>query len=158
MIPISAQAQGILGPTAESFAVLGGSTVTNTGSTVIDGNVGVTPGTAIVGFPPGTITGTFHAGPLDAFAVQAQNEVTTAYNTLTGEAFTQDLTGQDLGGLTLTPGVYHFSSSAQLTGLLTLNALGQTAPRFDFQLGSPLPTASNSSVQFINRESSDSLY
>ena len=158
MIPISAQAQVILGPAAESFAVLGGSTVTNTGSTVIDGNVGVTPGTAIVGFPPGTITGTFHAGPLDAFAVQAQNEVTTAYNTLTGEAFTQDLTGQDLGGLTLTPGVYHFSSSAQLTGLLTLNALGQTAPRFDFQIGSTLTTASNSSVQFINGGSSDSLY
>ena len=101
--------------TAANFAVLAGSTVTNTGATALVGDLGVSPGTAITGFPPGTVTGgTIHAG--DAVAAQAEVDLTTAYNILAGQAVDQNLTGQDLGGLTLTPGVYHFSSSAQLTG------------------------------------------
>jgi hypothetical protein len=136
--------------TAQSFGVLGGSTVTNTGPTVIHGNVGVSPGSAVTGFPPGIVVapGTIHAG--DAVALQAQNDVTTAYNVLAGMAPTQNLTGQDLGGKTLTPGVYFFSSSAQLTGSLTLNTLGNPDALFVFQIGSTLTTASASSVQFIN--------
>ena len=95
--------------TTQTFAVLGGSTVTNTGSSVLTGDLGVSPGSAITGFPPGIVNGTTHAG--DAAALGAQNAVTTAYNALAGQVCTSDLSGKDLGGQTLTPGVYCFSSS-----------------------------------------------
>jgi hypothetical protein len=132
--------------TAQSFGVLAGSTVTNTGSTTVTGNLGVSPGTAVTGFPPGIVTGgTIHLN--DAAAAQAQSDVTTAYNAIAGTACNVDLTGQDLGGLTLTPGVYCFSSSAQLTGTLTLNALGNPSALFIFKIGSSLTTASSSSVR-----------
>ncbi len=135
--------------TAQSFGVLAGSTVTNTGATSVTGNLGVSPGTAVTGFPPGTVTGgTIHLN--DAVAAQAQSDVTTAYNAIVGTACTVDLTGQNLGGLTLTPGVYCFSSSAQLTGTLTLNALGNANALFIFKIGSTLTTASSSTVQVIN--------
>ena len=140
----------ILG-TAQSFAVLGASTVTNTGATAIVGNVGVSPGTAITGFPPGVVTGgALHAG--DAVASQAHSDLSTAYGVIAGEASppANNLTGQDLGGLTLLPGVYHFDSSAFLTGVLTLDAQGNPDARFDFQIGTTLITASNSAVKIIN--------
>ena len=136
--------------TANSFAVLGGSTVTNTGPSVINGDLGVNPGAAITGFPPGSVTppGTIHAA--DAVALQAQSDVTIAYIDLAGRASNFNLTGQDLGGLTLTPGVYTFSSSAQLTGALTLDFQGNSDALFVFQIGSSLTTASNASVVTIN--------
>jgi uncharacterized repeat protein (TIGR01451 family) len=136
--------------TAAAFAVLGGSTVTNTGPTVINGNLGVSPGSAITGFPPGIVIppGTIHAA--DAVAAGAQSDNTIAYNALAGQVCNFDLTGQDLGGLTLVPGTYCFSSSAQLTGTLTLNAQGNPNAVFIFQIGSTLTTASNSSVNIIN--------
>jgi len=133
--------------TEQSFTVLGGSTVTNTGPSVITGDLGVSPGSAVTGFPPGiVIGGTTHAA--DAVALQAQNDTTTAYDNLAGQACTSDLTGQDLGGKTLVPGVYCFSSSAQLTGVLTLNAGGNPNAVWVFQTVSTLVTASNSSVCF----------
>jgi hypothetical protein len=139
--------------TAQSFGVLGGSAVTNTGATTVNGNVGVSPGTAVTGFPPGVITGgAIHTN--DAVAVQAQNDLTTAYNQIAATPCTVDLTGQNLGGLTLTPGVYCFSSSAQLTGALTLDALGNPNALFLFKIGSTLTTASGSSVTVINGGSS----
>ncbi|HUG89238.1 MAG TPA: ice-binding family protein, partial [Planctomycetaceae bacterium] len=135
--------------TADSFAVLAGSTVTNTGPSVISGDVGVSPGSEITGFPPGTvINGTIHA--TDAVAAQAQSDVTIAYDDLASRAPDADLTGQDLGGMTLTAGVYFFSSSAQLTGTLTLDAQGDPDAEFIFQIGSTLTTASNSSVVILN--------
>lgn len=143
----SVSSKAVLG-TAESFAVLGGSTVTNTGPTTVVGNLGVDPGLAVTGFPPGLISGTFHKG--DNVALQAQKDTTAAYNTLAGQAVTLDLTGKDLGGMTLGAGVYHFSSSAQLTGTLTLDAKGNPNAEFVFQIGSTLTTASNSSVIVIN--------
>ncbi len=144
-----------LGTTA-TFAVLAGSTVTNTGSTVITGNLGVAPGSAVTGFPPGLVNGSTQAGT--AAALQAQKDATTAYNALTAQSCNQDLTGKDLGGLTLTPGTYCFSSSAQLTGTLTLNAQGDPAAVFIFQIGSTLTTASHSSINLINGASSCNAY
>ncbi len=145
---ISGLDQTVLGD-AQSFAVLAGSTVTNTGATTILGNLGVDPGLAVTGFPPGLVTGgTIHAG--DAVALQAQVDTTVAYLALASEAPTADLTGQNLGGLTLTAGVYSFSSAAQLTGALTLDAQGDPNAIFVFQIGSTLTTASNSSVLVIN--------
>jgi hypothetical protein len=139
--------------TAQAFGVLGGSTVTNTGATIVAGNVGVSPGSAVTGFPPGAVTaGAIHSN--DAVAQQAQNDLTTAYNNIASTPCTADLTGQNLGGLTLTPGVYCFSSSAQLTGALTLNALGNPNALFLFRIGSTLTTATGSSVTVINGGSS----
>jgi hypothetical protein len=144
--PVAAQIS--LG-TAQNFGVLSGSTTTNTGATTVNGNVGVSPGSAVTGFPPGIVVGgAIHSN--DAVAMQAQNDLTTAYNNIAATPCTVDLTGQDLGGLTLTPGVYCFSSSAQLTGALTLNALGNPNALFLFKIGSTLTTASGSSVTVIN--------
>jgi hypothetical protein len=135
--------------TAESFGVLGGSTVTNAGATTVNGNVGVSPGSAVTGFPPGTVVGgAIHSN--DAVAMQAQNDLTTAYNNTAAIPCTVDLTGSDLGGLTLRPGIYCFSSTAVLTGALTLDALGNSNARFVFKIGSALSTANNSSVTVIN--------
>ena len=128
--------------TAKTFAVLGASTVTNTGDTILNGDLGVSPGTSITGFPPGSITGTTHTN--DAVAQQAQADTTAAYNALTSQACDLDLTGQDLGGLALTPRVYCFDTSAQLTGALTLN--GSATDVWVFKIGSTLTTATGASV------------
>jgi type VI secretion system secreted protein VgrG len=146
----------ILG-TAASFAVLAGSTVTNTGSSTISGSLGLTPGSSVTGFPPGLVSmGTIQIDT--GVAVGAQNDLTTAYNNLAGLPATDTLTGQDLGGQTLTPGVYFFQTSAQLTGTLTLNAEGSDNALWVFQIGSTLTTASSSVVQVINGGPGDGVY
>jgi len=136
---------------AESFAVLGSTTVTSSGQTALFGDLGVYSGTAITGFygtttndGPGTFIGTSHEG--DAVAGQAQADALTAYNALTTLVSTQDLTGQDLGGLTLSPGVYNFDTTSQLTGTLTLDGVGD----YVFNIGSTLTTAESASISFIN--------
>src|SRR4051812_23646314 len=132
--PAFAQTAPSLG-SAQSFAVLGGSTVTNTGPTTITGDLGVSPGSAVTGFPPGVVSGgTIHAA--DAVALAAQNSVTTAYNSLAGQACTLDLTGQDLGGEKLPPGGYCFFRSAPLTGTPTPNPVGDAGAGFFFKIGS----------------------
>ena len=143
-VPASAQVAPSPGA-AQTYAVLGASTVTNTGPSVIGGDLGLSPGTSVTGFPPGTVVGgAIHAG--DAAALSAQSSLTTAYNSAAGQSCTQDLTGQDLGGKVLTPGVYCFSTSAQLTGSLTLNGQGNASAVWIFKVGSTLTTASGSSV------------
>jgi hypothetical protein len=157
---------GLAGPSvlgsAQDFAVLGASTVTNVPAlgTSITGDLGVWPGLAITGFPPGIVNApyTIHAG--DATAENAQSDVTTAYNALAGLAPHGNtnsgiLTGTDLGGLTLQSGVYFFAGSAQLTGKLTLDAQGNDNSYWVFQIGSTLTTAPSSSVDFINLGSND---
>jgi hypothetical protein len=134
---------------AQTFAVLGASTVTNTGATMITGDLGVSPGTAITGFPPGKVTGgSLHAG--DATATAAQANAHSAYANLVAQPCGTNLTGKILGtspgAVTLAPGVYCFNTSARLTGTLTLTGNGV----YVFQTGTTLTTASNSSVVLAN--------
>ncbi|KAI9718702.1 MAG: hypothetical protein M1812_003876 [Candelaria pacifica] len=148
--------------TASQFAVLGATTVANTGDkTNVSGNVGVYPSTSVTGFPPGITYegGTIHSG--DTLAATAHIDATGAYTALSALAVTTDLTGKalgptadtsgsDLGGRTLTPGVYRFSSSGALTGRLTLDGQGNANSVFVIQTGSTLTTAINSAVTLIN--------
>ncbi|MES2459659.1 MAG: ice-binding family protein [Armatimonadota bacterium] len=153
--PDRAQAADFLG-SASSFAVLAGSTVTNKGTTLLTGDLGVSPGTALTDFSDTSVTGSTHAG--DAVAAQAQVDLTTAYTTLAGLTPSTNLSGINLGGLTLTAGVYRFNSSAQLTGGLILDAQNNPNALFVFQIGETLTTASLSSVTFINGGAADNLY
>jgi hypothetical protein len=141
--------------TADSFAVLGGSTVTNTGPSVINGDLGLAPGTDVPGFPPGLVNGTIHVA--DAVAVQAKTDLVTAYNDAAGRLPALAIPA-DLGGLTLTAGVYKSSSSLGLTGALTLDAQGNPNSVFVFQAGSTLTTASASRVNLINGAQACNVY
>ena len=137
--------------TAGNFAVLAASTITNAGPSVIDGgHIGLSPGISITGFPPGFLTPPYTFQIANAFSFQARNDLIRAYNYASAMVPTQNLTGQDLGGLTLTPGVYSFSSSAQLTGTLNLDAQGDPEAQFVFQIGSTLITAIDSAVFTIH--------
>src|SRR3984957_1275016 len=143
LLPVSAQTVPL--GAAQDVAILGASTITNTGPTTIIGNIALSPGSAITGFPPGVVLGgAIHIN--DALAVQAHADTFTAFNKLAGETVTANLTGTNLGGLTLTPGVYHFNTSAQLTGTLQLNTGGNPNAAFHFQIGSTLTTGSGSAV------------
>lgn len=129
--------------TAASFAVLAGQTVTNTGSTIISGNVGVSPGTAVTGFPPGTVIDgqVYTAGSITNLA---QVDLTTAYNDAAGR-IPATVVGA-LSGQTLAPGVYKTTTGMSLTGTVTLDAYGNPNAVFIFQAGSTLITASHSTV------------
>jgi type VI secretion system secreted protein VgrG len=146
LLAASAFANSVNLGTAGNYAVLAGSTVTNTGPSALTGDLGVSAGCALTGFPPGSVSGTVNA--CNAASSTAQRDLTTAYNEAMGLSPTATLTGKNLGGMTLTPGVYFFASSAQLTGTLTLNNLGNANALFVFQIGSTLTTASGSAVIF----------
>lgn len=130
---------------ADAFAVLGGSAVTSSGPTIINGNVGASPGTAIAGFPPGLVVGTVHAG--DGVASQAQIDLAIAYDDAASRSGVS--TGASLGGTTQLPGV-HSSGTFEITGTLTLDAQGNPDAVFIFQTASTLVTAAASVVNLIN--------
>ena len=133
--------------TAARYVVLGGQTVTNTGPSVLHGNLGVSPGSAITGFPPGTVSGATHAG--DAVAGQAQSDLTIAYDNAAGRAPTASKAG-DLVGQTLPGGVYKSTGPLALSGTLTLDGQNDPDSVFIFQIASTSITASASRVVLIN--------
>jgi hypothetical protein len=146
-VALAAQSQVGLG-NAAPFAVLAGTTVTNTGPSVISGDVGVSPGKAVTGFPPGQVkNGTVHKG--DAVAAGAQSGLTTAYNDAAGRTPATVEANPDLGGKTLAPGVYKVASAMSLTGTVTLDGQSNPSAVFIFQAGSTLITASHSTVKLI---------
>lgn len=150
-----ATAQNYLG-TAQQFGVLGARTVTNTNATTIRGDLGVYSGTSITGQTSITLAGTVHQ--TDGVAQTAQANALSGFNLLAGLPYTTDLSGFDLGGRTLTPGVYYFSSSAQLTGTLVLDFLGNQNAAFVFRIGSALTTASTSTVSVLNGGAQSGVY
>jgi hypothetical protein len=145
-LALSAQAPVGLG-TAGNFAVLAGSAVTNTGPSVISGSLGLAPGSAVSGFPPGIVlNGTTQVA--NGVALQAKSDLVTAYNDAAGRSSTETVAG-DLAGQTLTPGVYTSASSLGLSGQLTLDAQGNPNAVFVFQAGSSLIVGSGSQVNLI---------
>ncbi len=131
---------------ADGFAVLAGQTVTSAGVSTLNGDLGVSPGTSLTGFPPGRVNGTVHAA--DPVAAQAQSDLTTAYNDAAGRTPPQALPA-DVGGRTLAAGVYKSGSTLGLTGGLTLDGKGDRNAVFVFQVGSALTTAVGSRVNLI---------
>ncbi len=141
-----AQAPVALGGAA-AFAVLAGSTVTNTGLTTVTGDLGLSPGTAVTGFGAGTgtLVGVQHAG--DPTAAQAEADLTTAYNDAAGRTLCPVSVAGNLGGQTLTPGLYKSTSSLEISsGDLTLDARGDANAVFIFQMASTLTTSSGRQV------------
>lgn len=134
--------------TASSFAVLAGSAITNTGPTTISGDIGLSPGTAISGFPPGhQASGATYVA--NGVALTAENDLITASNSAAGRSPFVTVAG-DLGGSTLVSGVYRSTSSMGLTGTVTLNGGGNPDSVFIFEAGSSLTTASTSVVALEN--------
>jgi hypothetical protein len=131
---------------ADTYAILASSTITNTGNSVINGNIGLSPGTSVTGFPPGVRNGELHIA--DMAAAQAQTDLDNAYDNAATQGPTLPIVA-DLGGQTLTPGIYNSATSIGLTGELTLNGQGDPDAVFIFQAGSTLDTASASLVTLI---------
>jgi uncharacterized repeat protein (TIGR01451 family) len=142
--------------TAANFAVLAGSTVTNTGPTTINGDLGLSPGTSVTGFPPGRVNGALHVA--DSVAVQAKADLTAAYNNAAARPVTATVP-VELGGTTLTPGVYHSAAGTfGITGTLTLDAQGDPNAVFIFQAASTLITAASSNVTLINGAQASNVF
>ena len=142
---------------AGSFAVLAGSTVTNTNATSVTGDLGVSPGTAVTGFPPGILAGTQHAG--NPTSAQAVADLTTAYNDAAGRTLCPVAVAGNLGGQTLTPGLYKSTSSLEITsGDLTLDAQGDPDAVFIFQMASTLTTTAGRQVILIGNANAANVF
>jgi len=145
-IPCTLTAQGALNlGSAAGFAILAGTTVANTDLTTIKGNLGLSPGSSVTGFPPGIVNGKQHVA--DATAVQAKLDLTVAYNAAAGKTVAPVLVAGNIGGMTLAPGLYKSTSSLEISsGDLTLDAQGDANAVFIFQIASTLTTTSGRQV------------
>ena len=142
--------------TAANFAVLAGSTITNTGPTMIMGDLGLSPGTSVTGFPPGQVSGTVHTA--DDAALQAKNDLAAAYDDAASRPTTATVP-VELGGTTKTAGVYDSPAGTfGITGTLTLDAQGDPNAVFIFKAASTLITASASSVNLVNGAQSANVF
>ena len=142
---------------AATFAILAGSTVTNTGPTSVTGDLGLFPGTAVTGFPPGAVTGAIHAG--DAIAQQAELDLTSGYNDAVAFAGAPITVSGNLGGLTLAPGLYKSTSSLAISsGDLTLDAGGNANAVFVFQMASTLTTTPGRAVILAGGAKAGNIY
>ena len=141
---------------ATGFGIVANSTITNVGTTVVNGNLALYPGSSVTGFPPGVVTGVQDID--NAAAIAAQASLVALYANLVARPFTTDESGIDLGTLTLGPGVYKYSAAATLTGTLHLNAGGDPNAVFVFQIGSTLTTAAASSVVLSGGAQAGNVY
>jgi hypothetical protein len=142
---------------AANFVVLAGSTVTNTGPSALTGDMGVSPGTAITGFPPGTLAGTQHAG--DPTSAQGIADLGTAYLDAAGRTLCPISVAGNIGGQTLTPGLYNSTSTLAISsGDLTLDAQGDGNAVFIFQIASTLTTTIGRQVFLINGANSANVF
>jgi type VI secretion system secreted protein VgrG len=141
---------------ADSFAILAGAGITNTGPTTVNGDIGTFATTSFTGSASVTQTGTNHAG--DTVTQDAKNALVTAYNDAAAQGPTTPIVGLTLGGKTLTRGVYNSGSTIDLTGTVTLDAQGDPDSVFVLQAGSALTTATSSSVALINGASACNVF
>jgi hypothetical protein len=152
----TAATPGVSLGTAANFAVLAGSTITNTGATTINGDLGLSAGTAVTGFPPGQVNGTIHAA--DQVALQAKNDLAATYDDVAGRTTTATVP-VELGGTIKTPGVYESPAGTfGITGTLTLDAQGDPDAVFIFKAASTLITASASNVTLVNGAQSSNVF
>jgi Ice-binding-like/Bacterial Ig-like domain len=148
---------GVALRSAGEFAVLAGSTVTNTGPTAVTGDLGISPGTSMTGFPPGTITGSFHMG--DATSAQSLVDLTTAYNDAAGRSLCPTSVAGNLGGQTLAAGLYKSTSALEISaGDLTLDAQGDEDAVFIFQIASTLTTTAARKVILAGGANAANIY
>jgi hypothetical protein len=142
-----------------SFAALAGSTLTNTGSTVVNGDIGVSPGSAITGFPPGSLlAGPTHIHAADGTAATAQDDLTTAYLDAAGRNAAPVTVAGDLSGQTLPPGLYKSTSSLGITDVLTLDGQGNANSVFIFQIAGSLTTGTGSQVVLIGNANAANIF
>ncbi len=139
--------------TAGTYAALAQSTISNTGNTVLNGDLGLSPGSSVTGFPPGIVSGTKHIA--DAAAAQAHTDATSAATALIATGPGTDISASDLGGSTRTPGTYSASAAGTWTaGALTLNGAGE----YIFLFGTSLTLPANASIILINGATADKVY
>lgn len=131
---------------ASTLAILSGTAITSTGATNITGDIGLSPGSSVGGFPPGILNGVLHIN--DNIATQAKLDLTAAYNDAAGRTSTDIVTlAGNIGGLTLTPGLYKSTSSLAISsGDLTLDAKGDATAIFIIQIATTLTTTSGRKV------------
>ncbi len=159
VIPVQTTIQATVSMASLStYAVLGGSAITSTGATSITGDLGLSPGSSVGGFPPGILVGTQHVN--DVSSTQAKLDLTAAYNDLAGRTCTDIVTlSGNIGGLTLTPGLYKSTSTlAVSSGDVTFDAKGNADAVFIIQIASSLTTTSGRKVFLSGSAQAKNIY